>query len=845
MYSCKCIAKRNQPCIPKHLATQLFFFLSVIAISIVGCVGGESPPEDASDFDPVSSVSAIQEYAGAKAKLISIRAVGVKTNGRMNLDYKNSKSHLTYLFAISDTPVNVTITNSYWSVSQADLRSNKTIYNRGMNKSSESPKAGLLKKITDLPVCSFGDLQKTLIAKGVKINNTANVDYNRGGYRLTINGLETKKKHSWEAIKQIDSITDSSTFYFSNDCTLISAQEFSSRKESEAWNDAVVRLDTAGIQHHARDIAQSPDGKYLATAGEKGLIYVWDMESGVRIFEKRVMANDYPNGVSFTNDSKNLVYSMSDSQVYKWNFHNDTTRQFEAADFNLVNMDHSPTHPILAGAAYDKTLKRYVVVLWNSTTGKISNFLKAEGSTEINDTLHFSSDGNKLIAGRASGSGFQGIYVFETSSWQHLPEFEKPINNITASFNRVYKPQGAVLSTDGGVGYSYNNMLFVLSKKATGKWKKSFTGRHPKYTRIPPNVTSFAFSPDGKMVAVGLHTGTIRILNAENGKEIKKWRVNVPLNLGNLAFSMDNKNVVFQFSTEGTPHIWNVSNGQMIAGTQAEGGAISSLSFGKNASELASAGSRALVWNLKTKHRKAVAEKTTAICFSPDSQVVATGTKDGLVSIKNTKSTNELASWATQGKVKSLVFSKDAKYLIAATEQNLTAFEVGKPKPLWQQTANSNQVVFAPDGKTIATAENSGKIKFWNSTDGKMLKEEKLSTYPITAISYSPGGDSILTGGIGGNLVIMNINTDKSQKKTKAHDGAVTALEYSKNGKFFMTAGEDKKAKRWNVNSMEIESTYTTHESKITALSISPDNTSVATGDAAGLIQITTLNTKQ
>ena len=76
-------------------------------------------------------------------------------------------------------------------------------------------------------------------------------------------------------------------------------------------------------------------------------------------------------------------------------------------------------------------------------------------------------------------------------------------------------------------------------------------------------VTSVAFSPDGKKIVSGSDDKTIRVWDAETGKEIIPQLKGHSEDVISVAFSPDGKNLITK-NNIGTKITWNADTGQEL-----------------------------------------------------------------------------------------------------------------------------------------------------------------------------------------------------------------------------------------------------------------------------------------
>jgi WD40 repeat protein len=70
-------------------------------------------------------------------------------------------------------------------------------------------------------------------------------------------------------------------------------------------------------------------------------------------------------------------------------------------------------------------------------------------------------------------------------------------------------------------------------------------------------------------------------------------------------------------------------------------------------------------------------------------------------------------------------------------------------------------MVFSPDGKKLATGDESGRIKIWNMENGAELCTVSEHAGFVKSLSFSPDGKMLVSAGRQGTIDFWNANTGK------------------------------------------------------------------------------------
>ena len=494
----------------------------------------------------------------------------------------------------------------------------------------------------------------------------------------------------------------------------------------------------------------------------------------------------------------------------------------------------SPDGHILASGGEDGT-----ILLWYRSTGSQKVLTK---STKSVSNLVFSPDGKTI----ASGSG--GTIRF----WDTITGEEKDaLTGLPGHINNLsFSPDGKTI-----VSVTWGDGEVCISNIITGKPQKTFT------VRMTDSVFSVAFSPDGKIVAIGNSDGNI-YLSDLNTEKLKFILTGHSEDVQRVVFSPDGRTLASSSYLDETVRIWNVDTGEHRRTLTEHTGDIEGLAFSPDGKTLASSGSgdgTIRFWDVHTGDEKHAVRGHTddifSVAFNPDGQFVASGHEGGVIRFWDVETGRHLKTFKQPNYDASpLVFSLDGKTLACADGLNIRLQDAGTGEEkmlLTGHTWGTHSMVLSPDGDVLASGSEDTTIRLWDMHTGEHKRTLNGHKHRVYSVAFSPDGKTLASGSDDNTIRLWNVDTGETERILTGHAGefegvdnghssveGVKSVAFSPDGKTLASGGGDNVIHLWDIGTGKRKMTLFGHTHWVFSLAFSPDGKTLASGSVDSDIRL-------
>ncbi len=590
----------------------------------------------------------------------------------------------------------------------------------------------------------------------------------------------------------------------------------------------------------------SPDGTKIATAGEDGLIAIWDVEK---------------------------------QEIVQW--------QADSQGVQLTKF--SPDGRWIASAG-----KSGIVSLWTLTGEEIDEFTghmetdSGARNQTIDSTIRyvdFSPDGQWLASLGRDGRVFlrnfkQGQYgsKVETISWQTTSTRGKSV---------YFHPQ--------------QPWLITTDMESIKLW--NFKGQLIREFR--QHAWSAVFTPGGKQIVAAGDDGQVGIWNVETGDRTQLWRADSQ-RLWNLTLSPNGQQIATA-GEDGIVKLWTFS-GESITQLRNHTGPARSVSFSPDGDQIASAGddSSTRIWTTRTRAGLQVTRPTDATkrlqLVKGGTQIVSGGADGNLLfwtvagqPIAQTENQisaqavperinangrsaiqdiavdatgNILASITTTGAgairdltqpgkssslqlpetvvAKSIALSRDGEQLAIAIQGKILLINRsnGQTQVLSQAGESINQLAFSTDGKQLASAGDSGLVQLWDTQTGSVSGRLQEHVGIVNSIAFSPADANLLaSAGADGTVRLWNVKAGKSVGSPfQVYSQSVVVVAFSPDGEIVASGDRTGAVQLWNTTEQEQIATWQAHPKEIQDIKFGPEGQQLITAGADGTVNFWALD---
>ena len=578
----------------------------------------------------------------------------------------------------------------------------------------------------------------------------------------------------------------------------------------------------------------SPDDRRILTCTDSGILTVWDLESGRRLFRLRAheQAGGYHMRANWSPSGDRILTAASGDRVHRIWTSDGGALLTEIAAHGGYYAHWSPDGTQVVSSY---SFQEDAATLWCAETGAALHVLP--GDRGMVKLARFSPDGSRVV------TSLGDVWDTQTGGLLlRLTEYQP----LTTSDDQVFY---AWSSGGRRLGASMGDTAFVwdaATGEVTLKLKTGYRGR-----------ASLFWSPDDTFALTVGHQQPAQLWEIAGGRLVRQMPARAIYNnvYNSLPWSPDSTQVLIQ-DTPGHVSTYCVTPGRDAVGTSAHDGAVARVRWLTDSRRFLTTGDDGWtrIWRTEAAHLSVGCwpncpfSDRGGFCRPPAwsraGDLVGRSYVNGVARLWEVGSGTEKqipgqADCGSEGI--GLAWSPDGTRLLTATADGEIRILDGSgfgPLGKWSTGAEPLwEAQWSPGGQRILSVNRNGVAAVWDAETG-----ERLSAYAehnAYTAAWSPDGSEIVTAdlyGAGGPPRVWRAETGRTVRvmASSSSDYAVSAVAWSPCGTQITAFCTDQRARVWGADTGERQAVFVTVPNGQGA-AYSPSGQRVLVGGASGI----------
>jgi WD40 repeat protein len=144
-------------------------------------------------------------------------------------------------------------------------------------------------------------------------------------------------------------------------------------------------------------------------------------------------------------------------------------------------------------------------------------------------------------------------------------------------------------------------------------------------------------------------------------------------------------------------------------------------------------------------------------------------------------------------------------------------------------------LAFRADGSALATGHDDGRVRVWDASNGKLIREWREDQTPVSALSFTPDGQRLAAAMEDRKVYLFDTVHGLLAGKLEGHTDRISGISWHPSTRYLVTSSWDTTARLWDVRGEPLF-ILNGQADQVNAVAFSPDGAILASADSAATI---------
>jgi len=249
------------------------------------------------------------------------------------------------------------------------------------------------------------------------------------------------------------------------------------------------------------------------------------------------------------------------------------------------------------------------------------------------------------------------------------------------------------------------------------------------------------------------------------------------------------------------------------------------------------------------------------IAVSPDGQLVAAASQSGHIEAWAVRANRSCFLYEEKtSRFQAVAFSPDGRKLATVGQINarlengesgpldthanglVIVFDLESGAILWRIAGMTTGIIrdltFSPDGRLLATADNTGTVTLLDVATGEMVRQLPGHRRLVSHVAFSPDGRRLASSSWDSTVILWDLATGREAATLQGHMRSVLCVTFSPDGRRLATSSEDQTVRLWDAETGQEVMTLRGHTDIVPSVVFSPDGNRLVSAGSDGTVQV-------